>query len=188
MKKSETIEALTKELEEAKVYINQCLDSINKQTKRDTILSNQRDSYRVQTEELIKENKRLENELAAAEGILDLRTEQRDEAEEKFSQLEKETNGLKKQIHRLVEANKTLGETIKEKDKAFSKLSWECSQLLNSDIKPPSTELRFIQISTVTAGDEYDADHFIYGLTEEGEVFTNTDEGWEALSMERISD
>ena len=101
------------------------------------------------------------------------------------------TIGIKqrdKTIERLLEDNKALVEKIKAKDKAFSELSWNYSQMLNSDINPPSTELRFIQISTVSAGEQYEHSHFLYGLTKEGEMSIETNKGWEPVSMERTKD
>ena len=44
-------------------------------------------------------------------------------------------------------------------------------------IKPPSTELRFKQITAVPAGGNYKNDHWLYGLTEDGEVFYKSDDG-----------
>lgn len=124
---------------------------------------------------LYEENEELLNSLEAcrtANKKLSTMTEQRD-----------------KTIERLLEDNKALVEKIKTKDKAFSELSWNYSQMINSDINPPSTELKFVQITAVPAGEEYQENEWLFGLTAEGEVFfKGANTKWEPVSMERTKD
>ena len=117
------------------------------------------------TDQLENDNDQLTQKLKASEDNLRLQTKQRDEREGKESTLQKRINELLKDI-------KTLKTTIKEKDKAFSDLSWQMSQTDNQDINPPSTELRFKQITAVPAGDF----HWLYGLTEDGQILYKTAE------------
>ena len=142
-----------------------------------------------QKETLIKQLETLENEITTWDANLAIRTEQCDELKIQLKEAEEERKEILRVRTAFINENKALKEKIKTKDKAFSELSWNYSQMINSDINPPSTDLKFVQITAVPAGEKYKEEEWLFGLTAEGEVFfKGATTKWEPVSMERTKD